>query len=205
MKQFHDLTLGIAEAMPVWPGDAPLQRTVSRHASGVQVTRFSLGAHAGTHLDAPRHVLGDGYPGVESLALDILVGAAVVVDLSGYTALTADTLAAQLGATAPQRLLLKLRATPLTATNFMAFHSPDESAAHWLVQQGVRLLGLDVPSADAPEAEELAVHRILLTAGIIIVENLLLGDVASGEWQLACLPLKLMGADGAPARAVLWR
>ncbi len=134
-----------------------------------------------------------------------MVGAAVVVDLSDCATLTADTLAAQFGSSAPQRLLLKLRAMPLTATNFMDFHAPDESAAHWLVQQGVRLLGLDVPSADAPEAEELVVHRILLEAGIIIVENLLLGDVASGEWQLACLPLKLMGADGAPVRAVLWR
>jgi len=194
----------------VWPGDEPVQSSALRYDNGVQVGRFAMGAHTGTHVDAPRHVLGPDADGVEALDLGLLVGEAAVVDLTsavppGVKSFGDRALSAQLGDNAPLRLLLRLRPKPTSQTTFLAYPAPDLSAARWLVAHGVRLLGLDVPSVDVPEAEDLAVHRVLLEAGLVIVENLMLCGVPVGSWQFACLPLRLVGADGAPARVLLWR
>ena len=201
----YDISLGLSEQMPVWAGDQPLQQSLRYYENGLQVTRFTMGAHAGTHMDAPRHMLGASAPSIDHVPLDALVGPATVADLTAIETLNAAALAARLGEQPPCRLLLKLRADPMTAATFMAYAAPDVGAARWLVAHGVRLLGLDVPSVDAPESDEYPVHRVLLKAGVVIIENLVLDEIAAGDYQCACLPLKLLGADGAPARVVLWR
>jgi len=200
----YDVTLGLSEQLPVWAGDQPFQQSQRFYDNGLQVTRFAMGAHVGTHLDAPRHMLGADTPGIDRVPLDALVGPATVADLTTGETLDAAALAARLGAQPPRRLLLKLRAAPMTAETFMAYAALDVSAAHWLVAHGVGLLGVDVPSVDAPESDTFPVHRILLGAGVVIVENLAVDAIAPGAWQCAGLPLKLVGADGAPARVVLW-
>lgn len=206
-----DLSLGLTEQLPVWPGD-PTPKITARHAeSGIQVTEFALCAHAGTHMDAPRHMLGASAASIDQQALDALVGPAMLLDLSTgigtteTTPLAEATLTACLGEQPPCRLLLRLRPAPMTPETFLLYRPLAVSAAHWLVDHGVRLVGLDVPSVDAAESTTFPVHHILLGAGVAIVENLALGKAPAGNWQCACLPLKLVGADGAPVRAVLWR
>jgi arylformamidase len=200
-----DATLTISPQMPVWPGDPPARLTVAHHDSGLQVTQLCLGAHTGTHVDAPRHLLGPEAAAIDDLSLEALCGPGVVADLSMLERLDRAGLQACLGSEPPLRLLLRLRAAPMTAANYLAFWALEVDAAQWLVERGVRLVGVDVPSVDAPESADLPVHRVLLEGGVIIVENLALSHIAPGAWQCACLPLRLAGADGAPARVALWR
>lgn len=206
MSFYHDLSSSVSESMLTWPGDPTFRRRVSRGESGAQTTEFTMGTHTGTHIDAPKHVLGRSHIGIDAVPLDILLGPATLVDLSSRCSpVTAERLCRHLPRGAPRRLLLRLRPGPLAADHWQDFPALHQSAANWLVHENVRLLGVDVPSVDSPEATDLAVHRILLAGNLVIVENLVLDDIEPGEWQLACLPLKLADADGAPARAVLWR
>jgi len=92
----------------------------------------------------------------------------------------------------------------MTPESYLRYSALEADAARWLVDRGVRLVGIDAPSVDAPDSSDLPVHRALLEAGVIIIENLALDCIAPGEWQCACLPIKLSGADGAPARVLLW-
>ncbi|MEN6479587.1 MAG: cyclase family protein [Anaerolineales bacterium] len=206
-----DISLGLTEQLTVWPGDPPLKTRVRRTNTGIQVTEFALCAHAGTHMDAPRHMLGPSAASIDQQTLDALVGPAVLLDLSTGVAPTETTpldeaaLTACLGEQPPCRLLLRLRPAPMTPETFLTYRPLAVSAARWLVDHGVRLVGLDVPSVDAAESTTFPVHHILLGAGVAIVENLALDEAPAGNWQCACLPLKLVGADGAPVRAVLWR
>jgi arylformamidase len=159
----------------------------------------------GTHVDAPFHFISGGDP-VEAMPLDVLMGPAVVTYLPEVAAVTATDLEALDLPAGVQRLLLRTRNSKLWTTGVEEFQ-PDfvaltVDAAQWVVQRGIRLLGVDYLSVqrfdDGPE-----VHQILLEARVVIVEGLNLAGVEPGEYELICLPLKLTGAEGAPARAVL--
>ena len=191
-----DISIPIGPDTPVWPGDPPvLIEPVARVADGdaADVSRLALGTHTGTHVDPPAHFL-PGTPTVDALPLDVLVGPVVV---AGFPAGPIDGEALETGAVAEgtTRLLLKTGGDSGLLT-------PD--GAHWLVERGVRLVGADTLSIE-PETEDYPVHRILLGAGVVIVEGLDLSTVDPGAYQLVCLPLRIAGGDGAPARAVLIR
>jgi arylformamidase len=167
------------------------------------VSRLTLSTHAGTHVDPPAHFLPGGAT-VDILPLDVLVGPAVVVDLSGGGPIDAARLAAAVpgddsGDGGGRRLLLRTGAADEVPT---ADGALTEDAARWLVERGVRLVGADTLSIE-PATDTYPVHRILLDAGVVIVEGLDLFGVTPGRYQLACLPLRIAGGDGAPARAVL--
>ena len=200
----HDATLPINESLPVWPGDLPVRLTVALQEGGVQVTHLSLSAHTGTHIDAPRHLLGPAAASIDDLDLDLLRGPATLYDLSACPRLDRAVLEQHLGHERPRRLLLRLRATPMTPESYLRYSALEADAARCLVACGVRLVGIDAPSVDAPDSCDLPIHHALLEAGVIIIENLALDGIAPGEWQCACLPIKLSGADGAPARVLLW-
>ena len=202
-----DISLPIGPDTPVWPGDPPvLVEPVARMAEGdpADVSRLALGTHTGTHVDPPAHFI-PGAATVDALPLDVLVGPAVV---AGFPAgpLDGDTLAAAALPEGSTRLLLK------TGGDAGAL-SPD--GARWLVERGVRLVGADTLSIEpeaacpgvrgCPPEEQYPVHRILLGAGVVIVEGLDLAIVTPGLYQLVCLPLRIVRGDGAPARAVLIR
>jgi arylformamidase len=204
----YDISLTLSPSLIVWPGDPPV--TITQPASmdrgdGFSITRLDIGAHVGTHVDAPAHFVRGG-AGVDQLSLDALIGPAVVVDARGVDALTAaalDALAIPAGA---QRVLFRTRNSDLWRKDQ---HDFDEDfvavaadGAAWLVERGVRLVGIDYLSV-APFSDSAPTHQILLNAGVIAVENLNLSEVEPGEYQLVCLPLKIARADGAPARAVL--
>jgi len=192
----------------VWPGDPPVAvEPVARVERGdvASVSRLTLSTHAGTHVDPPAHFVPGGAT-VDILPLDVLVGPAVVVDLSGAGPIDAARLAAAGlddgeagGDGAGRRLLFRTGAADEVPTAEGAL-TPD--GAEWLVERGVRLVGADTLSIE-PASDSYPVHRILLGAGVVIVEGLDLFGVTPGRYRLACLPLRIAGGDGAPARAVL--
>jgi arylformamidase len=207
--RIHDVSLGISEGIVSWPGDpsVTIERVSSLEAGdSANVSRLTLGTHTGTHVDAPAHL----FPGtrtLDSLPLEALVGQARVAHLVGATDITAADLEALDLPQDCRRLLLRtqnsdtgLAREPVLRRDYVAL-TPD--AARWLVQRHLLLVGLDVLSVDAYAEGAGPVHRALLRAGIIIVEGLELSQVAPGDYELVCLPLKVVGGDGAPARAIL--
>jgi len=207
--KIYDISLPISPDLPVWPGDPPVALTrVERIADGAQanVTRLEMGAHTGTHVDAPDHFLDDGRM-VDRLDLSVLTGPCRVLHLPDEVRLiTADELALAGLPEGTERLLLRTRNSHLwrrTEREFQAdFTAISADGAEWLVARGVRLVGVDYLSV-APYDAPLDTHRILLRAGLVVLEGLDLSTVPGGSYTLYCLPLKLAGAEGAPARAIL--
>jgi arylformamidase len=203
---YFDVTLPIDAAMPIFAGDPPVELAAwSRRSAGAEfdVTALRLGTHTGTHVDAPSHSV-DG-PAVDSLDLSVLCGSAFVLDLAGLLPQPARIEKPHLQfASGCTRLLLRTHAgeawsAPATTRDATGL---DEEAARHLVACGVRLIGIDRLSV-APAGIDLAIHRVLLNAGIIILEGLDLRHIRQGTYELLCLPLRIAGGDGAPARAVL--
>jgi arylformamidase len=191
--------------MAVWPGDPPVEEeALARIAAGdtVNVSRFRLGSHTGTHVDPPLHFLNGG-AGVDAMSLDALCGECVVVSFDGPGHVGRGDMEA-LVPPGTERLLLR---TPNSAEDPAVFHEgfralqPD--AAEWLVERGVALLGIDGPSVDPFRMSGFAAHYTLLTAGVAIVENLALAHVEPGRYEMVCAPLPWRGGDGSPARVLL--
>ncbi len=203
-----DISVPISNTLPVYTGDRGIEiiRTSDMNAgAGYNYSLLNLGAHTGTHVDAPRHFIREGET-VEQLDLDLLIGPAYVVDMTRVerTISARDLDAAHLPA-GMTRLLFKTRNSALWAKtgfqkDFVAF-APD--AAQWLLDYGARLVGIDYLSIEAFGSPDFAVHHMLLGAKVIIIEGLNLARIEAGAYQLICLPIKLQGAEGAPARAVL--
>jgi arylformamidase len=209
-RRIIDISLGIEPGMPVWPDDPPVElESAGAVAAGdpANVSALRLGTHTGTHVDPPAHFF-DGGRTVDQLDLDVLVGPATVLDLSG----TAGPIGpAELGgaglADTVERVLLRTdnsdlwRRRPLLMPERYVTLSP--AGARWLVDRGVRLVGADFLSVESPIDGRYPVHELLLGAGVVLVEGLDLSAAPAGDYLLACLPLKVTGGDGAPARAVL--
>jgi len=205
-----DISLPVGPDMLVWPGDPPVAvDPASRIAAGdpANVSDLRLGSHTGTHVDPPAHFL-DGHPTADDLPLDVLLGEAVVADLTGRPGpLGPDDLEALDLPAGTVRLLLKTDNSTLWSAEPVRF--PDRyvavspAGADWLVDRGVRLVGVDFLSIEEQDAPGHPTHVALLSAGVIILEGLDLSAVAPGRYTLACLPLKVAAGDGAPARAVL--
>lgn len=208
--RIYDITLTISNRLPVWPGDPPVQ--VSRvldlaRGDAVTLTHLDMGAHTGTHVDAPAHFISGGAT-VETLPLDVLIGPARVVHVPDVDVITAEVVATADIPLQTTRVLFRTRNSNLWAqgetefrTDFVAL---SEDAARWLVAHGIRLVGVDYLSVAGFENPR-PVHEILLRAGVIVVEGLDLSAIPAGEYDLVCLPLKIAGAEGAPARVVLIR
>ena len=205
-----DISVPLVAGMPVWPGDSDVRLVpVRRMAAGDKnnLSRLDCGVHTGTHVDAPWHFLDDGST-VEQLPLDVMMGEAFVAYLAEVDVITAETLARLMLPEGTMRLLLRTRNSELWETGVTEFRKDfvalTSDAAQWLVDAGIRLIGVDYLSVhrygDGP-----LTHQILLRAGIVIVEGLNMSGVAAGKYELICLPLCLDGAEGAPARAVLRR
>lgn len=207
-RGFTDISMPLDGETPTWPG-SPGFSTSQLHtiAAGddANVTRLDMDVHTGTHVDAPLHFV-DGGATIGEVGLDPFVGPALVVDIRGRAEITAADLDDGDIPAGTERLLLRTdnsfvparRKAPFD-TNYSALTA---DAASWLVDHGIRLVGIDFLSiqrySDPPDT-----HQIILGAGIVIVEGLFLAHVDPGRWVLVCLPVNLTGAEGAPARAVL--
>lgn len=198
----HDISVPIRSDMPIYDGNPGVElERVEAIADGdsANVSGLSLGAHTGTHVDAPLHFI-DGAPGAEGIPLDALVGPAVVIDATGVHALgeaELDGLGVPEGA---ERVLLKTRNSELWNQNTFTrdFLRLDGSGARFVVSRGIRTIGIDYLSIGDQEA-----HRELLGAGVVPVEGLDLRSIDPGEYTFVCLPLDVVGSDGGPARAIL--
>jgi arylformamidase len=206
--RLYDITVPVENGMPVWPGDPAvrLDRVASiAQGAHANVSSLSCGVHVGTHVDAPVHFL-DGAPSVEAMPLDALIGRAFVADLRRATRIDAEALDKARIPPRVQRILFRTRNSEFwrrgEKTFQTGFVAVDASGAEWLVRRKVRLVGVDYLSV-APYKDSRPTHQILLGAGVVILEGVDLSRVPSGAYQLYCLPMKLVGSDGAPARAVL--
>jgi arylformamidase len=205
----YDISLTISPNLPIWPGDPPLE--LVRYESIDQgalynATRTSSGVHLGTHIDAPRHFINDGAT-VEQLPLEMLTGPCYVAQLpDGVEAITSDVLERTEITSEMKRILFGTRNSHLWARGETKFQTDyvgiTEDGAEWLVERGVQLVGVDYLSV-APYTDLIAPHLVLLRKGVIVVEGLNLSKVMRGFYDLYCLPLKIAGSDGAPARAIL--
>ncbi|MFN2614757.1 MAG: cyclase family protein [Actinomycetota bacterium] len=204
----YDVTLGIHDGMLTWPGDPsvslePAKRIARGDPSNVSL--LTLGTHTGTHVDAPFHFI-DGAPGIDSLPPDVLYGDAVIVDMRGVE----DTIGPDEVNTFPEgatRVLMRTRNSELWKTpsppfpDFYVAMSPEGARA--VVDRGITLLGTDFLSIEKKGSPGHPTHVTLLEAGVVIVEGLDLSGVEPGRYTIACMPLKLVGSDGSPARVFL--
>lgn len=210
MTRLIDVSLEIGPDLLIWPGNpgvaiSPTSR-ISRGDSS-NVSEIRLGSHTGTHIDPPYHFLDDG-PTAEHLPLDVLMGETTVADLRGIAGpIGRDELEGLSLTREVTRLLLRTDNSVLWAAESRVF--PDEyvslsvEGARWVVDHGIRLIGIDFLSIEARGAPGHPTHRTLLEAGVVILEGLDLSGVDPGVYTLVCFPLKIASGDGAPTRAIL--
>ena len=204
----YDISLTYTEDLPTWPGDPTIQlKQISSINNGdlANVTQFSMCVHTGTHLDAPDHFLGNGKT-VEDIPLELMVGSAAVVEIPCREIITAaDIQAAQIPDDV-KRILIKTSNSEYWASGTRKFQedfiATDGEAAKVLVEMGIEVIGVDYLSV-APFNDPVPTHKILLEAGVLVIEGLDLSGVNPGVYTLLCLPLKIGGSDGAPARVLL--
>lgn len=202
-----DISVTLKTGMVHWPSDPPVRVS---HAKEMEkgdpctVSLLEMGAHTGTHMDAPAHFVRGG-PGISTMPLDTAIGVARVIAIRDRISVRPEELV-QHRIRRGERILFRTRNSEQcwdTDTFVEEFVYISGAAAHYLVERGVRLVGIDYLSVDAFHKDGADTHQALLTADIWVLEGLSLKKVRAGRYQLICLPLKIEGCDGAPARAVL--
>ena len=213
---WRDVTRALAPGHPNWPGDTPLELTATaRKEAGdsVNVMALTTSTHLGTHLDAPYHYDERGGR-LEAVPLRDLLGPCLVLDVRdpGASAAAPVTVEAALTALerlsawsqrAPARVLLRTGQPDAWDAFPQGFRPLSEALVETLARRGVRLLGTDAPSVDAFTSRTLPVHASCAREAVWIVEGLALATIEEGAYELVCLPLRLVGADASPVRALL--
>jgi arylformamidase len=209
VRRIFDISLPIISGGLTFPGDPAIHissaQSIAR-GDPANVSALAFSSHTGTHIDAPLHFLPDGDP-VDTIPLEQLIGPAVVVEFPGdVTTIGAAELHSRdfMGA---RRVLLRTRNSALLPNDrfIPSYASLAPDGAEFLVANGIQLVGIDYLSIEAFGSEDYPVHHKLLERQVVIVEGLDLTEVPPGLYELICLPLRLAGLDGAPARAVLIR
>jgi len=205
MARIHDVSVPLVPGLAVFPGDPPIgvERVQQAGDAPYGLSRLSLTTHSGTHVDAPAHFVAGGAT-VDALPLEILMGKTRVVELVARERVERADLES-LDLRDDLRVLLKTRMSgQLLKAGYQEDHVYlSEDAALYLVQAGLKLVGFDYLSIDRFGNSGFPAHHALLGAGVIVVEGLDLSEVEPGEYDMACLPLRVGGGDGAPARVVL--
>lgn len=201
-----DITYPISKNIPKWPGSIGI--TVTQHLQmpkeEANLTSIEIDCHLGTHLDAPLHFVHQG-KSVDQLDITTLIGKAFVAEIRDRKVITISDLEAVVPKNC-ERLLLKTDNQLYWEQKRIEFEKDysaiDAAAAKWLIDKGIKLVGIDYLSIqrfhDGPET-----HQLLLEAEVVIVETLNLEEVTQGWYELICLPIKVVGVEGAPVRAVL--
>jgi arylformamidase len=207
----YDITVPISNELPTWPGDPSVQLTVWRSLSSgdsANVSMLNFGAHTGTHVDAPAHFI-DGAAMIESLPLDVLIGAVQVIEVPDDMSFINEEFVITYCAPDTTRVLFKTRNSAFWSESEPEFHTDftylELNAAQRLVEQGIKLVGIDYLSIEKYDSPNHETHLALLSNGVVILEGLNLTDIPAGNYELICLPLRLRNSkgDGAPARVVL--
>jgi len=207
----YDVTVPVSNELPTWPSDPGVEISDYRSfaaGDGVNVSILNLGAHTGTHVDAPAHFI-EGAAKVELLSLDSLIGEALVIELPEDARVIDEEFVQKHYVPGTERVLFKTRNSAFWSEADPQFHTDftylDLPAARWLVEQGIKLVGIDYLSIEKYASEKHETHLALLSHGVVILEGLNLTGIAAGKYELICLPLRLRSnkGDGAPARVVL--
>ncbi len=201
-QEWLDLSFPLGRGTPVFPGEPPVgvEQVAEIPSHGYCLKRYTMTGHVGTHLDAPAHVLADGIP-VDQIALWRLVGEVAIV----HVPTRGEVTAAQLESRVPEdaaRLFVRTAEgeEPVPTRAYLTPH-----AAHWLVERGVVLFGMDSFSVDPVDSLSLPAHRILFEAGIPVIEMLDLRGVEEGRYFVIVAPLRMEGGDGSPVRVLAHR
>lgn len=203
--RIHDITVALSPELPAYPGDpavtvAPWHRIAKGDSANLSL--ITLGSHSGTHIDPPRHFNDSGIT-VDEIPLDLLIGNATVVEITGTREIGPKELE-PLHLKGVERLLIKTDNSEFwNGREFRSDYAAlTEEGAHYLHHEKVKLVAIDYLSVEKMDGDG-EVHRILLNGGIPVIEGVNLSGIAPGEYQLICLPLKLKDGDGAPVRALL--
>lgn len=210
--KIYDISVPITPAIPVWPGDPPVDiQQVADITAGesANISRINMGVHCGTHIDAPRHFI-NGAKTVGEIPLDKLIGKVYVMEIDHKEEVISDIVLRQ----HPKHDMLEKASKVIFRTrNSVLWHeSPttfrkdyvgiNTAGAVYLSQLHLDLIGIDYLSV-APYDDTLQPHQILLAGETVLLEGLNLSGVSSGEYDLFCLPLNLPQCEGSPARVVL--
>ncbi|MFD2445111.1 arylformamidase [Bacillus sp. CGMCC 1.16607] len=199
-----DISRKLGHNVPTWPGDTPFSFKINwpmEESGSVNVGKLEMSTHTGTHVDAPFHFDNEGKR-MYDLDIHLYVGKALVVDMRNKECIGASDFE-EIDLQEVERVLLRTDSweNPLQFPESIPFLRPD--LASFLGENGVRLIGVDVPSVDPLDSKELAAHHSLHENGIHILESVDLTNVEPGIYELIALPLPLAEGDGSPVRAVL--
>jgi len=203
-----DVSVPLDAQLPTYPHNTPFSlEAIKRIARGdsSNVSTLHMSAHSGTHVDAPRHFFDEG-AGTESLPLELLMGRTRVIEVGSRTGVAAEDLAG-FDLSDDIRVLIKTHNSQLWGSP--EFHTDyvgvTQSGAKHLVDHGIKVVGVDYLTVEVFKNPGAPAHHALLGAGTIVIEGLDLRDVEPGIYDMCCLPLRIVGSDGAPARVVLRR
>jgi len=208
MRKPIDISVRLHERMPLWPGSPGVRVSRTRSfEAGDEVTesRLDMDVHCGTHVEGSMHLIAGG-DSLQTIPLDAFVGLAWVADLRGTREIGVDDLESSAVPADIERLLIRTNNSELWSDERHTFRRDfaalTADGATWVVDHGIRLVGLDYLSVQLYD-DDLETHRILMRAGVAILEGLNLASVASRAYRLTCLPLSLSETEAAPARAIL--
>ncbi len=202
-----DISMLLRDSMVHWPGDPPVSiRRVKdiEHGDTANLSNISMGAHSGTHIDAPLHFFQEGIS-IDKMPVDTTIGRARVIEITDTESIKPSELL-QHRIRRGERILFKTRnSSPAGQTDEFVedFVFISDDAARFLVERGIRLAGVDYLSVGSFKHGGSYVHKTLLGGGVWLIEGLDLSRVSHGKYDLICLPLRLAQGDGAPARAIL--
>lgn len=208
MSEIIDISLPLSSSLPVWPGSQVFKLEATKRMSDgdhCNESSYSANIHTGTHIDLPWHFVQDGYK-TDALLLDRMVGPVVVVWIPEIKEVTSELLESIQIPKGTERVLFRTDNSNLWKQGDFKFKKDfvalTAGAATWLVNAGIKLVGVDYLSIQL-FGDSNQTHEILLKADVVIIEGLNLSAVAPGTYELICLPLAISGAEGAPARAIL--
>jgi len=202
-RKIIDISMELNDMTPEWPGDIPFsyELSVTKEQSGsVNIGKLQTSTHIGTHIDAPFHYNEQGLK-THELPLDVYLTQAQVMDVSGLEKIALSDL---------KPLEKNVEAVLLKTVSWQdrskfpeKWPIFDESIAKWMADNGIRLLGVDVPSVDPETSKDLPMHQAMNQHQRFILEGIVLDEVSEGVYQLVALPLKIKGGEGSPVRAIL--
>jgi arylformamidase len=207
MSDWIDVSVPLHDGMAHWPGDQPFERkrdSDMEKGDHDNVSQMTTSVHVGTHMDAPLHFIKNG-EAIDRIPLDVCIGRARIIGIANQERITPQDLDRH-NIRSGERILFKTtNSDRVWRTNDFQkqFVSIAADAARYLGERKPRLVGVDYLSVGAYHGDGAETHQALLGAGIWIIEGLDLSSVEPGDYDLICLPLKIAGSDGAPARAVL--
>lgn len=211
--KLYDISPPISPSLSVWPGDTVPSREVlldTTRGDTITLSTLRTTVHAGSHADGPNHYgpMPDGSPApsIDEMPLDHYLGPCMVIDanVARGVRVTVNDLAFDFDAVdLPARVLIRTKTFP-DATKFNEdFAALDPELIEEFAERGVITIGVDTPSVDLFDSKDLPAHKAFLRTGVAILEGLVLADVPAGSYELIALPLKLVGFDGSPVRAIL--